>query len=112
MARVIACPDCGESDDLRGTPTDAGIEIRCGKCGRRWLRDEQPERCATCGGVDLVRRTRALTQYSRGTQLSIVATSEILLCRTCDAQMVEWCEGNRAVPATYQPCAAQALRCP
>ncbi len=105
MARTMICPDCGESDDLRGAETANGIEIQCGGCGRHWMRDEQPERCATCGGSDLVKRSRALTQYSRGTQLSIVGVGDILLCRACDSQMAEWCESNRAVPPGYRAAA-------
>ena len=46
----------------------------------------------------------ALTQYARGTQLSIVGVGTILLCAECDAEMLEWSEG-RAVPSTYQPAA-------
>ena len=101
MARNIECPMCGEADDIRGIETPEGIRIECGTCSHSWLRDEEPDCCATCGGTDLVKRPHALTQYSRGTQLSIVGISEIMLCATCDAQMVEWSDG-RAVPANYR----------
>ncbi|MDP2299624.1 MAG: hypothetical protein U1E08_05270 [Coriobacteriia bacterium] len=106
MARTIACQRCGEEDDLRGSDTADGIRIECGACGHGWLRDEEPDRCATCGGTDLVKRPHALTQYSRGTQLSIVGIGEIMLCATCDAEMVEWSDG-RAVPVNYRPAAAE-----
>jgi hypothetical protein len=106
MARMIECPQCGEADNLRGSETLEGIRITCGECGQSWLRDEQPERCVTCGGSDLVKRPHALTQYSRGTQLSIVGIAETILCAHCDAEMVEWSEG-RAVPANYRPRAAE-----
>lgn len=106
MARTIACPKCGEQEDLRGSDTTDGIRIACGSCGTSWLRDEEPDRCATCGGTDLVKRPHALTQYSRGTQLSIVGIADIMLCPACDAEMVEWSEG-RAVPANYRPRAAE-----
>lgn len=102
MARTIVCPACGESVDLRGSETPVGIRIQCATCGRAWLRDEEPEKCATCGGTDLVKRPHALTQYSRGNQLSIVGIGETMLCAACDAQMVEWSDG-RAVPANYHP---------
>jgi hypothetical protein len=106
MARQIRCPSCGEPEELSGTETDEGIRITCGTCGESWLRDEAAQTCATCGGSDLVTRPRAHTQYSRGTQLSIVGMSEILLCRDCDAKMVEWSEGSaRAVPFNYRPAA-------
>lgn len=106
MTRAIECPKCGETDDIRGTETPEGIRIECSACSHSWLRDEEPERCATCGGTDLVKRPYALTQYSRGSQLSIVGISETMLCATCDAQMVEW-SNARAVPTNYRPHAAE-----
>ncbi|MBE0476697.1 MAG: hypothetical protein IBX62_06365 [Coriobacteriia bacterium] len=104
MARRIECPECGETEDLRGTPSPEGIRIECESCGRSWLRDDESEQCATCGGTKLVRRPLALTQYSRGTQLSIVGVSEVLLCEQCDARMVEW-SCDKAVPVNYRPAA-------
>jgi len=106
VARTIECPQCREADNIRGSETPEGIRITCGECGHSWLRDEQPERCATCGGTDLVKRPHALTQYSRGTQLSIVGIAETMLCARCDAKMVDWSDG-RAVPANYRPRAAE-----
>ena len=104
MSREIECPRCGEADELVGRDTAKGIRITCGICGESWLRDAAAQTCATCGGDDLVERPRAHTQYSRGTQLSIVGMSEVLLCRVCDAKMVEWSEGSaRAVPFNYRP---------
>lgn len=106
MARTIACPRCGEAENIRGEHSSEGIRITCGECGHGWMRDEEPDRCATCGCDDLVKRPHALTQYSRGTQLSIVGIAETMLCPVCDADMVEWSDG-RAVPANYRPCAAE-----
>ena len=109
MAREIICPRCGETDELSGEQTPDGIRIHCDTCGESWMRDAAATRCATCGGGDLVERPRAHTQYSRGTQLSIVGMSEVLLCRQCDARMVEWSEGSaRAVPFNYRPAALDA----
>lgn len=101
MSKQIICPECGETEELRGQPSPEGIVIRCGSCGASWLRDSEPDACASCGRTDLVQRARALTQYSRGTQLSIVGLGSILLCPACDDEMVEWSEG-RAVPLTYR----------
>jgi DNA-directed RNA polymerase subunit RPC12/RpoP len=106
MAREIACPSCGETDDLRGNQLPEGIRITCGACGTEWTRDDVPERCTTCSGTDLVKRPLALTQYSRGTQLSIVGIGEIILCARCDAEMVDWSNG-RAVPASYRSAALE-----
>ena len=102
MPRQIICPKCGEAEDLSGRESPKGVRIKCGKCGESWLRDAEPQECATCGGTDVVQRKRALTQYSRGTQLSIVGFSEILLCKVCDRQMVKWTESSRAVPFSYR----------
>ncbi len=105
MARNIVCPGCGEAEDLSGCESPEGIRIRCGACDTEWLRDAEPERCATCGGSEVVHRQRALTQYSRGSQLSIVGFSEVPLCRRCDARMLEWSHAGRAVPFNYRPAA-------
>ncbi len=105
MALCITCPTCGETEDLSGAPSEEGIRIRCGLCGATWLRDDAPQTCATCGGSDLETRHRALTQYSRGTQLSIVGLAEIELCTVCDHEMLEWSKGGKAVPPTYRPAA-------
>lgn len=108
MQPRIVCPECGEARDLTGAPSPEGIEIRCGRCDATWLRDAAPQVCATCGGSDLQTRPLALTQYSRGTQLSIVGMSEILLCRSCDHEMLEWSKAGRAVPFTYRSAALDA----
>lgn len=105
MAAEIECPTCGESEDICGRQTDKGIRISCGACGASWLRDSVERTCATCGGTEVEERTRALTQYSRGTQLSIVGLGAIWLCRTCDQHMVEWSESGRAVPFSYRAAA-------
>ena len=102
MSRQIVCPKCGESEELTGSQSPDGIQVLCGRCGMTWLRDAGPQKCATCGGTDVVRRPRALTQYSRGTQLSIVGIGEVLLCRVCDHRMVEWSDASRAVPFNYR----------
>lgn len=108
MTRSIQCPSCQEEGDLYGEMTPEGVRITCGPCGMRWLRDSIPDRCATCGGDEVEERTRALTQYSRGTQLSIVGLGAIRLCRRCDAGMWAWCESGRPVPFEYKSAALDA----
>lgn len=109
MARHIECPSCGECDDLDGHQTPEGIAIRCGRCSATWLRDSVATKCATCGGTDVEERTRALTQYSRGTQLSIVGLGAIFLCRRCDAKMMKWAESGKPVPFAYRSAAMYPL---
>lgn len=102
MFREIVCPACGETEELTGSQSPDGIRISCNKCDASWLRDAEPSQCASCGGADIVERQRALTQYSRGTQLSIVGLVPTLLCRACDCRMIEWADGGRAVPFNYR----------
>ncbi len=104
-SRTIECPSCGETDELSGAPSPEGIVVTCGHCSASWLRDSIPDTCVTCGGTDVQERTRALTQYSRGTQLSIVGLGSILLCRQCDARMFAWSESGRPVPFAYKAAA-------
>jgi len=105
MGRHIVCPGCGEAEELMGSQSPEGIRIRCEKCETEWLRDAEPERCATCGGTEVVQRQRALTQFSRGSQLSIVGFTAVPLCRVCDAEMLAWAHAGRAVPFNYRPAA-------
>lgn len=108
MSRNISCPSCGESEDLSGSPSPDGIVINCKTCGASWLRDAILSTCATCGGTEVEERPRALTQYSRGTQLSIVGMGSILLCKKCDARMVEWVGSQKPVPFSYRSAALDA----
>lgn len=105
MVQSFECPSCGESAALTGSPSPEGIKIKCGRCELSWLRDAEPEKCVTCGGSDIVQHQRALTQYSRGTQLSIVGLVPITLCRVCDSRIIEWAESGRAVPFNYRSAA-------
>lgn len=105
MTRIIQCPSCQEQENISGEMTPDGMRISCSSCGTSWLRDSIPDLCATCGGNEVEERTRALTQYSRGTQLSIVALGAIKLCRQCDASMVEWSESGRPIPFEYRAAA-------
>ncbi len=105
MVQEFACPGCGETEELTGKPSPKGIKLHCDRCDRSWLRDAEPEKCVTCGGTDIAQHQRALTQYSRGTQLSIVGLVPISLCRVCDRQIIEWAESGRAVPFNYRSAA-------
>ena len=97
MALDVACPTCGESDDLAGTRTDAGIELTCGACGNAWLRSSS-DRCSTCGSEDLQTVPLAIVERSRGTQLSVVGTRPVTLCSTCDADRLAAYHAHRPNP--------------
>lgn len=49
---TVACPTCGEDDDLDGTRHEGRIELVCGGCGTRWDRDLALV-CRCCGSADL-----------------------------------------------------------
>lgn len=84
----IACPACGEVDDLRGEPIDGLIRIACGPCGTVWDRDPT-RRCPRCGSADLYEAPVAVIEKSRGTQLSIVSTRAEYLCWHCDRDLID-----------------------
>ena len=80
---MITCPECGEDTELRKVDSD----FVCETCNHRWSSDTSV--CATCGGTDLVSRPRPLTQFSRGTQLSIVGWVDVDCCVVCDAEELD-----------------------
>ena len=83
----LTCPACGEDEQLNGAPEGEGIRITCETCGTDWFRDPSP-RCDRCGGDDLEAAIKAIVEKSRGSQLSIVATQVIHLCRSCDDELL------------------------
>ncbi|MFP8905007.1 hypothetical protein [Streptomyces atacamensis] len=100
MAGIGRCPSCGESEDLRGEPSDGDIKITCLRCAAQWMRGAP--RCAGCGGTDIVQRPQVMTRHSRGTQLSIIGWRELPLCRVCDAEALEASiTDNLPVPSDY-----------
>jgi hypothetical protein len=97
VAFYIACPGCGEEDDLSGAPTDLGVELTCGSCGLRWVRGPSTS-CSTCDSQDLQTVPLAIVEKSRGTQLSVVGTRPVTLCSVCDADRLEKYHANRPNP--------------
>lgn len=104
MPQEFSCPACGEAEDLTGERRPDGIHLTCGACGHRWPRDVA-RACATCGGTQLYERMQALTQYSRGTQLSVVGWHQVPLCATCDAAMLARSSEGKPIPHAYRPAA-------
>ncbi len=89
MAADISCPQCGESDELQGTPTSSGlIEIRCLTCETEWQRDPKV-RCPRCHSADMYAAPVAVIEKSRGTQLSIVSTTSEYFCWACDRDLID-----------------------
>lgn len=96
--RVVACPTCGEEDDLAGERVaEDELELACGSCGQRWARLLTP-RCLTCGGDDLQTVPVAIVERSRGTQLSVVGIRTVEMCWTCDSETIRRWQDNRPNP--------------
>lgn len=104
---ATTCHLCGEVGKLRATDSPDGVLIVCGHCAGSWPRAEPT--CATCGRGGLVKRARPLTQFSRGTQLSIVGWVEVPCCPDCDAQaLAKATAAGGPLPADYKPAALGA----
>ena len=93
----ISCPNCGETDRLRGSRDDAEIKLTCEACSHSWIRSLAPT-CDRCGGADLQTVPLAIVEKGRGTQLSVVGTRGIYLCSVCDAKVLEHYHRNRPNP--------------
>ena len=93
----IACPECGETDALRGVRLEGGISLHCETCAYTWNRNLAPI-CKHCGGDDLQPVPLAILEKGRGTQLSVVGTRTIHLCSLCDAATLRRYHDNRPNP--------------
>lgn len=97
---MISCPSCSEDSELRKVDSN----YLCETCGHRW--SAETATCATCGGTELVSRPRPLTQFSRGTQLSIVGWVDIDCCTVCDADALDKAlAAGGPLPSDYEPAA-------
>jgi DNA-directed RNA polymerase subunit RPC12/RpoP len=84
----IACPGCGEQDELAGRPDGDLILIDCLACGASWHRDPE-RRCPRCGAGDLYPAPVAIVEKSRGSQLSILSTRTEYLCWHCERDLID-----------------------
>lgn len=96
-ALQIACPACGEEDNLTGVRDDSQIVLNCGECGQEWARQLAP-RCPRCGGEDLQTIPVAIVEKSRGTQLSVVGIRTVDMCWVCDRNTIQRWQANRPNP--------------
>ena len=94
----IACPACGEDEDLRGrhggAPGSETITVPCQACEMSWVRDLAPT-CPTCGTTDVRAALQSIVDKSRGTQLSIQSMRVVHLCPNCDGErLAVWNRSN------------------
>ena len=93
----IACPECAETEALRGVRLEDRISLHCEACGHSWDRHLVPV-CRQCGGDDMQAVPLAILEKGRGTQLSVVGTRTIHLCSQCDATTLRRYHDNRPNP--------------
>tara|TARA_B100001250_G_scaffold316837_1_gene279260 strand:- start:8270 stop:8590 length:321 start_codon:yes stop_codon:yes gene_type:complete len=85
----LQCPACGETEDLLGQQKGDMIEVTCQSCTQHWERNPNAiPKCDRCNGDDMEGAVKAIVEKSRGSQLSIVATQVVYLCKVCDATIL------------------------
>ena len=85
----LQCPACGETESLIGREKGELIEMTCETCDQRWSRDPNAlPICERCDSDDMEGAVKAIVEKSRGSQLSIVATQVVSLCRSCDESIL------------------------
>jgi hypothetical protein len=97
---IVACPACGEEDDLAGAPDGDRIMITCGACGATWDRDTTPT-CKLCGSTDLEAvRTSTLQEKGRGDQWAPSGIRLVYYCWSCTGHDVT---SNHPIPGPNPP---------
>ncbi|MFO7777309.1 MAG: hypothetical protein R6V28_03045 [Nitriliruptoraceae bacterium] len=85
---VVACPGCGEDDDLSGERVDERILLTCGVCGHRWDRDTRL-RCGVCGSEDIEGvPTSTLEEAGRAGVRTPSGIRLVYYCWSCEADDV------------------------
>jgi predicted RNA-binding Zn-ribbon protein involved in translation (DUF1610 family) len=81
---ALACPGCGEEDDLRGARKRDAIRMTCERCGYVWKRDLKPT-CLNCGaqGDYLIHRPMPIFSKGRGTMQTPTGLRDSWDCDTC-----------------------------
>ncbi len=97
---AIACPACGEDDDLAGERVDERIVITCEACGATFGRDTTPT-CGLCGSTDLEAiHTSTLREAGRGEQWAPSGVRIAWYCWDCTGRDVT---SPDAVPGPNPP---------
>lgn len=85
---LVACPSCGEQEDLAGERRGEQILVTCGRCGTGFDRDTSPT-CSLCGSGDLEAvATTILREAGRGEQWAPSGLRVAWYCWTCTGQDV------------------------
>ncbi len=83
----ISCPECGETDRLRGERHGDRIRLRCETCRATWERDPTP-RCGLCGSTDLRYTPKPLWERGRGDQRTPAGRIDAYACNACGGRDV------------------------
>ncbi len=79
---MFECPDCGESQHIRGERRAGVIELTCQTCGAGWQRDPT-RRCRACGSDNLRYTPRPLWEKGRGDQRTPAGRIDAYACNDC-----------------------------
>ena len=109
MAFEIACPACGETEQLRGERRERLIALVCERCAAEWVREPGAVPMCETGGDEMRQAVQAVVEKSRGTQLSIQSFRQVWLCPTCDG--ARWTSIARWPPTAAQ-CTEAGLAIP
>jgi Zn ribbon nucleic-acid-binding protein len=81
----VACPRCGETEQLRGERDGDVIRLTCAACGFGWMRDTT-KRCRLCGSDNLTYTPKPLWEKGRGDQRTPAGRIDAWYCYDCGAR--------------------------
>lgn len=85
---LVACPRCGEDEDLTGTRDGQTILLTCGSCRQTWDRDTRLV-CGLCGSEDIEGiPTSTLEDAGRGEQRTPTGIHLVYYCWNCQSNDV------------------------
>lgn len=80
---VVACPHCGEDEELSGERDGDTIILACGACGASWDRDATLA-CGLCGSDEIEGiPTSTLQEAGRGDQRTPSGIRLVYYCWAC-----------------------------
>ena len=79
---IVACPQCGEEERLRGLRRGDAIVVLCNACGTSWQRDAIPK-CCYCGSKDLRPTPMPVWSRGRGTMQTPAGMRDAWACESC-----------------------------
>jgi hypothetical protein len=85
---LVACPQCGEDEELAGERDGETIILTCGSCGTAWDRDTRLV-CLLCGSEEIEGiPTSTLEEAGRGDQRTPSGIRLVYYCFSCQSDDV------------------------